>query len=620
MLKTVSKSLAFLTQRERVKYFSLVVLRALVSFLDLLSILAIGFLATSIALFVTLGSAPDRVIEFSGLTLSAVTAQTLPYVAFSILLLFLAKAVLSILLTRALALFLAGIEARAARQVASAAFGQGLADARKFTKEEIYFAVQSGSPAAFNYVLNSVGTIVAEGLLFVLVIGAFFTVDPLSAVGAIVYFGLIALVIQIFVGRLLHSAATRNAEGIVEANSVIGDFSEVLREATIIEKKNFFLEKLYVARVKAASSFASQFVLTGMPRYIVETALLIAIAAFVLAQSAAGDLVSAAATVGVFLSGGLRLTASLLPLQAALLTIKQAVPQANKALDLLFGTAAESPDSSPQQKSTSNGPVSVQLNHVSFQYPGSTQSTLDGVTLVVEPGNQIALIGPSGSGKSTIADLITGLLEPSSGQVLIDGKPPRSKISETPGRIGYVPQKPGIVSGTILENIALGVPRESVDHELLKQAISDAHLTDVIDQLPDGIHTDLGKRRDELSGGQLQRIGLARALYTKPGLLVMDEATSALDADSENEINKALDEMRGKVTVVLIAHRLNTVQRSDRVFLIEGGKISASGEFPELVRSNSTVQALAKLMSIDSADYISESPTPKRIFSTEYPD
>jgi ATP-binding cassette subfamily C protein len=499
-------------------------------------------------------------------------------------------------------LFLAGIEARAARQVASAAFGQGLADARKFTKEEIYFAVQSGSPAAFNYVLNSVGTIVAEGLLFVLVIGAFFTVDPLSAVGAIVYFGLIALVIQLFIGRLLHSAATKNAEGIVEANSVIGDFSEVLREATIIEKKNFFLEKLYLARVKAASSFASQFVLTGMPRYIVETALLIAIAAFVLAQSVAGDLVSAAATVGVFLSGGLRLTASLLPLQSALLTIKQAVPQAKKALDLLLAPEAPISNHKPQQNSRTVGPVSLRLDQVSFKYPGATQHTLDEVTIEVEAGQQIALIGPSGSGKSTIADLITGLLEPSNGQVLIDSKPPKSTISETPGRIGYVPQKPGIVSGTILENIALGVPEESVDSEPLKQAISDAHLTDVIDQLPDGIHTDLGKRRDELSGGQLQRIGLARALYTKPGLLVMDEATSALDADSENEINKALDEMRGKVTVVLIAHRLNTVQRSDRVFLIEGGKISASGEFPELLRSNSTVQALAKLMSIDSAD------------------
>ena len=159
-----------------------------------------------------------------------------------------------------------------------------------------------------------------------------------------------------------------------------------------------------------------------------------------------------------------------------------------------------------------------------------------------------------------------------------------------------------MISGTIAENIALGVPSQEVDNARLQKAISDSHLFDVIESLPDGLNTDLGRRRDELSGGQLQRIGLARALYTQPSLLVMDEATSALDADSENEINKALDEMRGKVTVILIAHRLNTVQRSDVVFLVEDGRITASGTFPELLRTNKTLQNLADLMSIDSAD------------------
>lgn len=601
MLKTVSNSLAFLTKRERAKYFTLVGFRALVSVFDLIGILAIGFLATSIALFVTLGSSPDRLIEFAGIVLPAVTAQTLPIVAIAILLLFIAKAILSIALTRSLALFLAGIEARAARRVASTAFGGGLTQARKFSKEEIYFAVQSGSPGAFNYVLNAVSTIVAEGLLFVLVIGAFFVVDSVSAVGAITYFGLIALVIQFFVGRLLHSAATRNAEGIVDANLAIADLSEVLREATILGKKSFFLEKLYLARVKAASSFASQFVLTGMPRYIVETALLIAIAAFVLAQSVAGDIVTAAATVGVFLSGGLRLTASLLPLQSALLTIKQAVPQAKKALDLLFTPENDEGSAAPRELSIPEGPASIELNKVSYLYPSANDKTLSDLTLKVDPGQQVALIGPSGSGKSTIADLITGLLEPLEGEVLIDKRPPRLITLENPGRIGYVPQKPGIVAGTIMENIALGVPESEVNVELLSQAVADAHLSEVIKQLPDGLKTDLGKRRDELSGGQLQRIGLARALYSQPGLLVMDEATSALDAESENEINKALDEMRGKVTVVLIAHRLNTVQRSDHVFLISQGKIASAGKFTELLRNNPTVQNLAKLMSVNNS-------------------
>jgi ATP-binding cassette, subfamily B, bacterial PglK len=604
VLKTIKRALAFLSPKERIKYFTLVGLRALVSVFDLLGILAIGFLATSIALFVTLGSSVNRVIEFAGLALPAITAQTLPGVAIGILLLFVVKAVVSILLTRALAVFLAKIEARAARQVASAAFGQGLSDARKYSREEIYFAVQAGSPAAFNNMLNSTGTIVAEGLLFVLVIGAFFTVDPLSALGAIVYFGGIALIIQFFLGRLMHAAGTKNAEATVQGNLVIGDLSEVLREATILEKKDFFFDRLYQARLKAASSFASQFVLSGMPRYIVETALIIAVAIFVLVQSATGDLVSAAGIVGVFLSGGLRLTASLLPLQSALLNIKQVIPQASRALDLLVLRKFRGNTGSLQTGSGSqqSGPMTIDVKNVSFNYPASIGNSLTDVSFSISAGQQVALIGPSGAGKSTMADLITGLLEPSSGSVSVDQANPKEVIQKSPGRIAYVPQKPGIVSGTILENIALGVPIDEVNQGLLKQAIQDSQLSSVINQLPDGVNTDLGKRRDELSGGQLQRIGLARALYTQPGLLVMDEATSALDADSENEINKALDAMRGKVTLVLIAHRLNTVQRSDQVFLMEQGKIKGSGTFSELLQKSETVQGLAKLMAIESAD------------------
>jgi len=199
VFKTVGKALAFMSPKDRAKYYLFLGLRAFVSVFDLIGILAIGFLATSIALFITLGSDSNRVIEFSGITLPGVTAQTLPWVAGLILSLFVGKAIVSILLTRQMAYFLAWIEADAARQIAAAAFGTDLSDARKYSKEETYFAVQIGSPAAFNHVLNSAGTIVAEGLLFVLVIGSFFLVDPASAIGAIVYFVLIAAVIQFFV-------------------------------------------------------------------------------------------------------------------------------------------------------------------------------------------------------------------------------------------------------------------------------------------------------------------------------------------------------------------------------------------------------------------------------------
>ena len=593
-----------MSPKERAKYIVFLGLRSFVALFDLIGILAIGFLATSIALFITLGSDSSRVIEFGGLTIPAVTAQTLPIVAVLILGLFFSKAIISILLTRQLAYFLARVEARAARTVADRAFGSGLGEARLHSREEIYFAVQAGSPAAFNSVLNAIGTIVAEGLLFILVIGSFLAVDPLSALGALVYFVLIAAVIQLFIGNLMQKAATRATEGIVAANTAIGDLSEVLREATIFGKKDFFFDKIHAARIRTAGSTASQLTLGGMPRYIVETALIIAVALFVLWQSASGDLVKAAGTLGIFLSGGLRLTASLLPLQGALLTIKQSIPVAEKALKFLTPQAGSRPEvSSAISNSVSvNEAVKVDLRNVSFDYPDSETPTLMGVEMKIQAGQQVALIGPSGAGKSTLADLILGLLKPTSGDLLIDGQDPDEVIAKNPGRLGYVPQRPGMISGTVAENIALGVPVGQVDQSRLGDAIDAAHLKKVLGQLPEGVDTNLGKRKDELSGGQLQRIGLARALYSKPGLLVMDEATSALDADSENEINKALDEMRGKVTVVLIAHRLNTVQRSDVVFLVEGGRITASGTFPELLRSNSTVQNLAKLMSIDDVD------------------
>ena len=601
VFKTVTQALGFMTTRERMKYFLFLSLRSFVALFDLVGILAIGFLATSIALFITLGSDSSRVIEFGGFSIPAVTAQTLPVVAVLILGLFVAKAIVSILLTRQLAYFLARVEARAARTVADRAFGSGLGEARLHSKEEIYFAVQAGSPAAFNSVLNAVGTIIAEGLLFVLVIGSFLAVDPLSALGALVYFALIAAVIQLFIGNLMQSAATRAAEGVVAANTAIGDLGEVLREATIFGKKAFFFDKILTARIRTAASTASQLTLGGMPRYIVETALIIAVALFVLWQSASGDLVKAAGTLGIFLSGGLRLTASLLPLQSALLTIKQSIPVAEKALQFLTGKYLSQLTVSSQNLETNgvNRAVRVELRNVSFNYPDSDAKTLTGINLDIVEGQQVALIGPSGAGKSTLADLMLGLVKPSAGDLLIDGKDPEEVIASNPGRLGYVPQKPGMISGTVAENIALGVPADQVDQTDLTSAIAASHLKKVLSQLPEGVHTNLGKRKDELSGGQLQRIGLARALYSKPGLLVMDEATSALDADSENEINKALDEMRGKVTVILIAHRLNTVQRSDVVFLVEEGRITASGTFPVLLKSNKTVQNLAKLMSID---------------------
>jgi ATP-binding cassette subfamily C protein len=210
----------------------------------------------------------------------------------------------------------------------------------------------------------------------------------------------------------------------------------------------------------------------------------------------------------------------------------------------------------------------------------------------------VAFIGASGAGKSTIADLMCGVLTPSSGTIAIRQG---SSITNHNSRISvsYVPQKPGLVSGTVADNVALGLEAGEQDEAIVWEALESANLGSVMRSLPEGIYTELGKYQDGLSGGQIQRLGLARALYSKPGLLVMDEATSALDAESEAEITKALNAMRGKVTVVLIAHRLNTVQHADRVFLIDQGKVADDGTFKDLQSRNPSIDRLVQLMKVD---------------------
>jgi ATP-binding cassette subfamily C protein len=605
MLKAIKASLAFMTPKERSKWYLLNILRSMLSVFDLAGILAIGFVVTSTAVFLTQGSSPDRVLEFAGLQVPAVTAQTLPFAGAIILATFLIKAFLSILVTKRTAFFVAAIEARSAKVIAEGVFGGDLSRARMKSREETAYAIQFGSPAAFNSLLNAAATVFAESALFVLICLGFFLIDPISTFAALAYFAVIALLIQYFIGTLMTRAASVAVEGTVTANAAVGDLIAVFRELSVLGLRSIYINRIYRSRIETAESEATRTFLAGMPRYVIEAALLIGVAAFVLVQASTGDIVSSAATVGVFLSGGFRLTAAILPLQSALLTISGILPAASKAHKMLFDSGEyvafrPGPVSRPLSRSasTSIGPLGVKFEEVSFHYTSPDEPAILNSSITIEPGQQVAFIGASGAGKSTIADLMCGVLTPSSGTITVSN-PDASSIHDLRISVSYVPQKPGLVSGTIADNVALGIEPGELDEAGVWQALESAHLGTVIRSLPEGIYTELGKHQDGLSGGQIQRLGLARALYSKPGLLIMDEATSALDAESEAEIAKALNQMRGKVTVVLIAHRLNTVQHADRVFLIDQGKVADEGTFKELLARNPSIERLVQLMKVD---------------------
>lgn len=593
-----------MSPKERRLWIILTGLRASLALADLVAVMAIGVVSLSTTLFLTSGSDPNRVIQFAGINIPAVTAQTLPVVAGLVLFLFVSKAFVAIVLTKKAALLVARVEASAAKRMAEICFLGDLSNSRKLSREEVSFAIQAGSPAAFQGVLNTLNTVAAEATLFVVILGGFLAVDPIATAAAIVYFGLVALTVHQFVGPKMSAAGKITAKSSIDANTSISNILSVFRELSVLGKRQKFIDDVYDARIFAANSQATMHYLGGMPRYIIETALLLGIGIFVAVQTVSGDVLSSAGTLGVFLAGGLRLTAAILPLQNSILTMKSVVPVANTALEILREGARNAEpvyggSGRLGKVDAESGPIGVHLSSVDFRYPYAPSLTIKDLSFTIEPGSQVALIGPSGAGKSTIADLLCGVIFPTSGLVsLFSRLAPSDGVSSAHGRVSYVPQRPGLVSGTISENVALGVTPVEVDTAKVLEVLELVGLSGVVRDLKDGINSDLGKNKDNLSVGQFQRLGLARALYTDPGLLIVDESTSALDGESESEIQSVIDNMKGKVTVVIIAHRLNTIQHADTVFLIEDGNLVDSGSFLQLLSRNPSIERIVELTEV----------------------
>lgn len=237
----------------------------------------------------------------------------------------------------------------------------------------------------------------------------------------------------------------------------------------------------------------------------------------------------------------------------------------------------------------------ITLNNIKFNYPGKSRSAVDGVTMTIPANSVIGLVGSSGSGKSTLIDLLLGLLTPKSGQIYIDDTLITAENKRAwQNTLGFVPQSIFLSEGSIAENVAFGLPTAEIDMQQVNKALDLANLTELVEQLPNGINTKVGERGVQLSGGQRQRIGIARALYHEADILVFDEATSALDGITEKVIMDAIHEFSGQKTIIMIAHRLKTVQKCDIIYLMDQGKIVDQGTYHQLIETNVQFNKMAK--------------------------
>lgn len=384
--------------------------------------------------------------------------------------------------------------------------------------------------------------------------------------------------------KLMYEAATEAMSGIKQLK-ILGI------ESHFIDRFNIQVQAYGSAARR--NGFAGQ-ALKPLLELLVVAGLLIPIAVTLLTGIAAADLVPVLALFGI---AAYRLMPGLIHLTSVLQNLNFA--QASFAMvDADLNAFGAFPSAHGSTGSGRRLLREIRLEHVSFSYEGTGAPSLDDISLTISRGESIGIVGASGAGKTTLVDLILGLLAPSNGRVLIDGVE-REPGAAQPRLFGYVPQETFLVNDTIRKNIVLGAAAERpIDEERLARAKAAASLDDVVAHSPGGLDTVVGERGVRLSGGQRQRIGIARALYFDPDVLIFDESTSALDATTESAIAQAIQALRKDKTLIIIAHRLSTVKRCDRLFFVQRGRIVDSGSFAELAARNSDFKTMVQEMEL----------------------
>lgn len=340
------------------------------------------------------------------------------------------------------------------------------------------------------------------------------------------------------------------------------------------------------------------------PRFIIETMLVIFLVGFTsIALVLNENIQDLTSTLSVFALASIRLIPSITNFTNGISVLRNS----SYSLDRLYEDLKEleklkeenhlggeklSADQSDRyyQNEKINFEKKIVLDKLSYIYPNSSSNAIEQISIAIEKGRSIALIGKSGAGKTTLVDVILGLLIPQKGDIKVDDRSIYSNIRSWQNIIGYIPQTIFLLDDSIENNIAFGVPEHSIDPEKLNKAIEAAQLSEVVANLPNGVKTRVGERGIMLSGGQRQRVGIARALYHEREILVLDEATSALDNETEALVTESIKSLSGTKTMIIIAHRLTTVEHCDRIYLMEKGQIAKSGTYAEVVLGDSSLQ------------------------------
>jgi ABC-type multidrug transport system fused ATPase/permease subunit len=584
---TLGRAVRVLSRRDLRKILYITIFQIGLSLVDLVGIALIGILG-ALAVTGVQSSEPGtrislalRILQLDGFSFQTQVA-VLGLVAASLLI---GRTMFSVLFTRKVLYFLSLKGAAISAHLVSRLLGQSLLKVQERTTQETVFALTTGvNSIVLGVLATTVGLLADTALLVVISIGLFI-IDPVIALITLLLFSLLGFVLFQFMNVRARKLGIENTELAIASNKKIDEVLNSYRESVVRNRRDYYSREIGKRRVAFARTQAEISFMPNISKYVIETAVVIGALAISATQFIFQDAGHAVGTLAVFMAAGTRISPAVLRIQQGAVAVKGSIGAASPTLSMIeeFGNleeVASTDDSLDLIHAGFHGEIKINL--VSFTYPGKDRPALDSIDINFDEGKIIALVGPSGAGKTTLVDVLLGVLSPNEGGVTVSGFKPLETISKWPGAISYVPQDVNIIDGTIRDNVSLGFPRDVASDELVLAALEIAALSKFVETLPEGLETPVGQGGSRISGGQRQRLGIARALFTKPKLLVLDEATSALDGETEAAITDAILKLKGKTTVVLIAHRLSTVRNADIVVYMADGKIGSVGSFEQV--------------------------------------
>ena len=597
----IARSVRILSSSDRKKIIAVVAIQISFGLLDLAGVALVGILGALAVTGVQARGPGDRVsivLEFLRLDDNTLQSQA-TLIGLLAATLLVAKTFFSVIFIRKTIFFLSRRSAAISANLTSRVLAQPLVKVQSRSIQQTLYAVTTGVNTIAIGVLGTTVAIISDTSLLVILAAGLFIVDPIVALSTFIVFAAIAYILY----RLMQVRAVRLGEEQrfleIESSEKTLEVLNSYREIVVRNRRSFYSRELGRIRYKLADVIAERAFMPNISKYVIEVTVVLGSLGIAALQFAVNDAARAFAVVTVFMAASTRISPAILRLQQGAVGIKSSIGSAGPTLDLIeelevLSHGSEKVDDLDFEHVGFTG--ELELQNVTLTYPTKKLPAVKDISLNIEQGQVVSFVGPSGAGKTTIIDVILGVLKPDSGNVKIQGHPPLSAIKLWPGAIGYVPQDVMISNGTIRQNVCLGYSSSEVEEDDIWQALEVSQLAEFIRELPEGLDTPVGDRGTKLSGGQRQRLGIARAMFTKPKLLVLDEATSSLDGTTEASISEAVHNLKGGVTIVMIAHRLSTVKESDVIHYLAKGRLEMSGTFDELRRNIPEFDKQAQLM------------------------